>query len=75
MKRDIPSNTSKKGSDNNDAATWNDPRFSPIRYMEWGRGIPDALQEGTTTPVSITMLVPRRQGFFPTPKKHTLDDL
>ena len=43
--------------------------FPPVRGGAWGRGRPDALQEGTMPPTGVTASVPAsRPGFLPSAK-------
>jgi hypothetical protein len=57
-KRRLPSNIFKKESDDDDSVARTSPRVSPVRGGWWGRGTPEALQEGTATPAGVTTSVP-----------------
>ncbi|EMS59484.1 Cysteine-rich receptor-like protein kinase 25 [Triticum urartu] len=58
LKLRVPSNTIKKESGNDAAAARTGPRATPCARRKWGGGTPDALQEETTAPTGVTVVVP-----------------
>ena len=72
----MPSNTFKKERDDNDAATGHGLGFPPVREGPWeGRGISDALQEGTAAPTGVTASVPNKPTrISPNPQPITTPD-
>jgi hypothetical protein len=72
LKRRVPSKTSKKESDDNDAATRTNPRVSPGTLRGVGKRYTRRLQEGRATLASINASVLRRQGLLPTSKNSHL---
>jgi hypothetical protein len=71
----VPSNTFKKGCDDDDAAARSEPRVSPgTRKDRENRASPDALQEGRVAPAGVTASVSAEPtGISPDPRSPALD--